>query len=172
MSGLLFRREYLDGLDGQVVEAFEKWALEGPFALRLTDGWRRAVPPTLARLQELSLPPLGPDGRPWSSLQRALFACGRSRALDESSTGHGRGCAADASPARVVHGHCAGIYLPSDGPQALERFEAYGEFMEREGLVWGGRWLTAFPPHGDCPHVELPGWKSLPMPPVAPSHNP
>ena len=171
MSGLLFHREYLDDLDGQVREAFERWALEGPFALRLTDGWRRAVPPTLARLQDLSLPPLGPDGKPWASLQRALFACGRSRAPDESSTAHGRGAAADASPARVVHGHCAGIYLPSDGPEAIERFEAYGAFMEREGLLWGGRFLHAFPPTeenprgGDLSHVETKSWRSLPWPP-------
>jgi len=171
VSGLLFHREYLDGLERQVVEAFGRWAVEGPFPLRLLGGWRRpGIPPT-KQLVELGLPLLTPDRRPWPSLQRALFAAGRSRAPDESSTAHGRGAAADAAPARVVQGHCAGIYLPGDGPEALERFESYGTFMERAGLVWGGRFLKTFPPTaknprgGDLPHVEMKTWRSLVYPP-------
>ena len=171
MSSLLFHREYLDGLAPPIVAAFERWALEGPFPLRLLCGWRRpGIPPTRL-LVELGLPLLTPDRQPWPSLQRALFAAGRSMASDESSTAHGRGAAVDAAPARVVQGHCAGIYLAIDGPDALERYERYGEFMERERLVWGGRFLGAFPPTeanprgGDLGHVELPEWRGLPFTP-------
>mgnify|MGYP001584753333 CR=1 FL=1 len=171
MSNLLFHREYLADLEAPIVAAFERWALEGPFPLRLLCGWRRpGIPPT-RRLAELGLPLLDQDRRPWASLQLALFAAGRSKAPDERSTAHGRGAAVDAAPARVVQGYCAGIYLPIDGPEALERYERYGESMERAGLAWGGRWLKAFPPTkenprgGDLGHVELPGWRELPFTP-------
>jgi peptidoglycan LD-endopeptidase CwlK len=29
-----------------------------------------------------------------------------------------------------------------------------GEIAENAGLVWGGRWTTKFPPHGDYLHIE------------------
>ena len=169
MSSLLFHREYLDGLAHPLVRFFEWWALEGPFPLRLTDGLRLPVPPTAARLDELSLPLLDAAGQPWRSLQQALFACGRSKAQSEKDTPHGRRAAVDASPARVVKGYCAGIYLPKHGTEAIERFEKYGALAKRHGgLVWGGDFLQAFPPDkdnprgGDLPHVELPNWRELP----------
>lgn len=30
-----------------------------------------------------------------------------------------------------------------------------GEAVERQGLVWGGRWVVKFPPLGDWQHMEL-----------------
>ena len=144
MSTLLFHRELLAGVDPRVTAFFDWWALEGPFPLRIADGGGL---------------------RTDAAAQAALYAAGRSRARTLAQTAHGRGGGADAYPVRVIGGR-RGIYLSTDGAAALERFQRYGELAEARGLKWGGRWLRAFPPHGDCPHVEVPGWKMLPYPPA------
>lgn len=42
----------------------------------------------------------------------------------------------------------------------LDLFAELGRIGKELGLVWGGDW----PKLKDCPHFELPGWRSLPMP--------
>ena len=41
----------------------------------------------------------------------------------------------------------------------LDLFAELGRIGKELGLVWGGDW-----PMKDCPHFEMPGWKSLPAP--------
>ena len=144
MSRLLYHPERLAGVCPAVCAFALWWAEHGPF------------PATI-----------DPTGGVRTEAQQAeLYAAGRSKAKTLAETPHGRGGALDLYPARVTAGRVAGIYLPTDGAASLERFARYGELAEAHNLIWGGRWLKAFPPHGDCPHVELPSWRDLPFPPV------
>lgn len=75
----------------------------------------------------------------------------KSAARTLRDTPHGRGAALDLAP------FIAGAIPWHD----WDRFRVVGLAAEVYGLVWGGRW-----PERDGPHVEIPGWRSLPFPPV------
>lgn len=96
--------------------------------------------------------------------QRAYYEAGASKAPTLSATPHGRAAAVDLVPSG---------FDPRKPIDAVtyRRFLTIGESAEARGLVWGGRWLRAFPPSsvnpygGDLPHVEVRNWAALPYPP-------
>jgi hypothetical protein len=89
--------------------------------------------------------------------QLGYYLAGTSGAATLDDTPHGRGAAMDLWP------YIPGTLTPDfgAGAESLARYLAIGEAAERFGLVWGGRWTKP-----DRPHVELPGWRQLPYPPL------
>ena len=90
--------------------------------------------------------------------QAAFFASGASKAATLADTPHGRGAALDVWPV----GFAPGKTMDSQ-PTMRARFQVFGEWAERKGFTWGGRWKS-FGVDGDAPHVEIPNWRRLPMP--------
>ena len=165
----LYHAERLEGVCSQVRDFFDWWSHHGPFPLAVVSGVRAPGAPTREELRRLGLPAFAPGGQPWRDIQAALFAAKRTKAATLAETAHGRCGAADAVPLRLTATGCPfGTYdCQRDGVSAVERFERFGELAEANGLAWGGRWKSVFPPFGDVAHVELPRWQSLPYPPVA-----
>lgn len=136
-----------DGTHPQLRAFLTEWKRSGPFGLFV---------------------PKGGGLRTDAAEQARLFAEGASKARTLLETSHGRGAGLDAYP--VLAGRIYGGSGELDWPRANELFDAYGARAEAFGLVWGGRWVKSFPPGpknpkgGDRPHIEVPGWESLPVP--------
>ena len=145
--GMVRNRSRANGVDGRLLAFLDSWDATGPFPIEVAfDGGLRT------------------DER----LQARLYAEGRSRAPTLADTAHGRGGAVDVLPVG---------FRPSVpiSKETYELFQAIGLRAEAAGLSWGGRgsdWLRAFPPSamnpfgGDLPHIQVPGWRSLPYPPA------
>lgn len=86
--------------------------------------------------------------------QAQLYASGASKARTLKETPHGRAGAIDVAP---VNDAGTPIFT---GPR--EQFFAIGAFGKLLGLEWGGDFANLF----DGPHLQVPGWKALPMPGV------
>lgn len=132
--GQVSGRNNLVNVRRELQEFFAWWNSAGPFAVRVTSGLRT------------------------DAQQRQLYAQGRTapgvivtHAQTASDSAHGRGAACDAYP-------FAGGKLVLDTKDP--RWKQFGEAAEAWGLVWGGRWTRLV----DYPHVEVPGWRSLPVP--------
>lgn len=118
---------------------------------------------------------VAPDGglRTDEAGQASKAKAGLSAATSLKSTPHGRGAAGDFWPVSFLP------FVPAlaggTGPrwvaweklpqQVRDEFRAFGEFAERHGFRWGGRWVAKLFPNGDQPHVELKNWGALPFPP-------
>lgn len=117
---------------------------------------------------------VAPDGgvRTDAAKQAGFAAGGMSGAATLATTPHGRGVALDVWPASflphvpVSSGGVAARWTSwEDLPESVRaEFQAFGEFAERRGLRWGGRWRSATFPNGDQPHVELAQWTTYPFP--------
>lgn len=154
------------GAPGRRVAARERAAGVLPELHQLLDEWEASGP------HEVIVAPLG-GLRASSDDQAELAALGMSAATDLRSTPHGRGAALDVWPTSFL------AYVPQSwgGTRAnwasweqvanpvKREFAVFGAFAEARGLKWGGRWRSAKYPNGDQPHVEIPGWTSLPFPP-------
>lgn len=131
----VFHRERALGVHPKLLRLLDDWETQGPFDLGVgVDGGVR-----------------------WDeALQARLFAEGRSKAKTLADTPHGRGYALDCYPAELSPSGKVRYCLES-----LDvRWWALGDFAEKRGLVWGGRWRR----FRDRPHVEVPGWRNAPMP--------
>jgi hypothetical protein len=118
---------------------------------------------------------IAPDGGLRTSVaqQAEKAASGLSNAKTLRQTPHGRGCALDVWPLSFLEF----VPLSSGGtaqrwaawaelPQRVrDEFRAFGEFAERNGFRWGGRFRGKLFPNGDQPHVELMDWQRWPFPP-------
>lgn len=104
--------------------------------------------------------------------QAANAAAGMSQAPTLKKTPHGRGAALDVYPVEFLehvpesHGGTAKRWTPwALLPDFIKaKFRAFGEFAEKRGFKWGGRWVGRAFPNGDQPHVELADWQRLPYP--------
>lgn len=150
---------------------------------RLTGCQQRIIDPFL-KWEELGEFPLVilPDGglRTDEAKQRELYQLGKSMAKTLKETSHGRGMAGDVGFAKVIKNIVVGIYTEElDGDEYLRRADIFVDFMRKLGLVIGDDWKKQFSSKrilvngvwrmsrgGDTPHVNLPGWQSLPFPPV------
>ncbi len=81
------------------------------------------------------------------------------------NSAHGHDAGADLHPVRTYFGNGAPATIYTGGEtepgvraEALKRFRAMGEFAERIGFEWGGRF-----PHFDGPHLQVPHWRDLPL---------
>jgi len=94
-----------------------------------------------------------PDGglRTDEALQEQFYADGKSKAATLAETPHGRGGAIDVAPR--ING-----VVPWD---RWDLFQAIGQYGKSIGLNWGGDFLTE---KRDGPHLEVPDWRSLPLP--------
>lgn len=132
-AGLVSGVKFLAGVHPQLVAFFEWWNRAGPFPIRVTSGVRT------------------------DAQQRELYAQGRTKpglivtnAQTSADSPHGHAAACDAYPLEAGK-------LVLDG--ADPRWAQYGQEAERFGLVWGGRWTAL----KDSPHVEVMGWRLLPV---------
>lgn len=133
----VYHRERADGVHPQLQQLLDAWAREGTHNVVVAD-----YP--------------GPGGlRTDEAEQQELHADGLSGAASLIDTPHGRGAALDVHP----EGFDPHRGFGSQADAEL-RLRAFGEFAERYGFVWGGRWSKP-----DMPHVELPNWRALPFPP-------
>lgn len=85
--------------------------------------------------------------------QAALFARGATKAATLADTPHGHAGALDLAP--YDEKKRAPMWSGAD-----HLFAAIGAAAKARGLKWGGDWQS----FKDLPHVELPNWRSLPMP--------
>lgn len=104
--------------------------------------------------------------------QPELYAMGRTapgKIVTEASTAadsaHGHSGAGDLHPVRALdsRGGVLLIYLgteadPNVRDEALRRFGVMGRAAEALGFEWGGRF-----PKFDGPHIQVKGWRSLPV---------
>lgn len=120
---------------------------------------------------------IAPDGglRTDEAVQAGKAASGQSNATSLRQTPHGRGGAVDVWPVSFLP------YVPKQNggtgarwvawehlpQQVRDEFHAFGDFAERHGFRWGGRFRGAKFPNGDQPHVELEDWQRLPFPPAS-----
>jgi hypothetical protein len=117
---------------------------------------------------------VAPNGglRTDAALQAKFAATGQSGASTLDRTPHGRGAALDIWPLQFlehVPASSGGVATKWTTWQALPafvklQFQAFGEFAEKRGFKWGGRWNGPRFPNGDQPHVEIPDWQHLPFP--------
>ncbi len=87
--------------------------------------------------------------------QRALAERGVSKAWSLAATPHGHRAGLDAAP--WERDPRTGLWGPAWG--AAAKFSTWGEFAEARGFTWGGRFRSI----QDEPHVEIPGWETLPL---------
>lgn len=90
--------------------------------------------------------------------QENLFRAKLSKARTLRETPHGRRCAVDVWP--VGFNPHRGFGDPSNAGM-LERFNAWGAFVDQHGPALGIRWGGHFPgfgPFGDMPHAEIATW--------------
>lgn len=118
---------------------------------------------------------VAPDGglRTDEAGQADKAKAGLSAAASLKSTPHGRGAAGDFWPVSFLP--FVPVSAGGMGPrwvaweklpqQVRDEFRAFGEFAEKRGFRWGGRWVSKLFPNGDQPHVEMPQWGALPFPP-------
>lgn len=150
LDGLVQRRELARGVHPDLQALLDAWEREGWFPVTIGSGTFGGIAYN--------------GGLRTSAVAQAKTAgAGLSKASTLASTPHGRGAALDVwpvgfDPARPF----------SAQPQMQQLMQAFGEFAERRGLVWGGRWKNFMSPGaevaGDWPHVEVPHWASLPFP--------
>lgn len=138
-SGLVRERERADGVHPALQALLDAWEREGTHVVVIGGGedW----PPGGLRTDALG--------------QAAAAAVGLSGAMTLQQTPHGRGAALDVWPEG---------FNPRQSfeaqPGMRELMVVFGEWAERKGYAWGGRWTKQ-----DFPHVELRDWRSLPFPP-------
>lgn len=136
----VLNRERAAGARPELLELLDAWEREGTHAVMVApDGGLRF-------------------GSEAAAKQAAFFKSGASKAATLADTPHGRGCALDVWPT----GFNPSKSMDSQ-PDMRARFRVFGEWAERKGFVWGGRWAS-FGPDGDAPHVEVPNWRRFPMP--------
>lgn len=150
LDGLVHRRDLARGVHPSLQALLDAWELEGWFPVTIAHG---------------TYGPITYVGglRSSASQQASTAGAGLSRASTLASTPHGRGAALDVWPVG---------FDPtkpfSAQPNMQQLMQAFGEFAERRGLVWGGRWVNFKPAGaevaGDWPHVEVKNWRSLPFP--------
>lgn len=152
------------GLDPRLVDFFLWWEERGPFPITIPPdgGWRTDEAKQAALYAQGRTSPgphAGDTGYPPLGLTVTA-----ARTLAE--TAHGRKAAADSYPAVLSADgkRVASILVDDRAPKVRLKFHQYGILAEEHGLVWGGRWKRR-----DCPHVECPQWKSLPIPNLKPS---
>ena len=132
---LLLHRERAEGVDKRLLDFLDWWAQRGPFPLVVD-------PKGGVRYDE--------------RLQLELFRKGASKAQHLEDTPHGRGGAIDCHP--CILGAAGQVIALRD--KDLEAYATYGELGKARGLLWGGDWKRLV----DCPHLEVPAWRNLPMP--------
>lgn len=106
------------------------------------------------------------------AVQADLSGAGMSAAATLRKTPHGRAGALDLCPLGFLafvpesFGGTAKRWTPWEKlPQLIrDQFLVLGQFSERLGFKWGGRWVGKAYPNGDQPHHELPDWGRLPFP--------
>jgi hypothetical protein len=136
----VLNRERAAGVRPELLTLLDAWEREGTHAVMVApDGGARIGPEAAAK-------------------QAAFFKSGASKAATLADTPHGRGAALDVYPV----GFNPGKSMDSQ-PDMRARFRVFGEWAERKGFVWGGRWAS-FGPDGDAPHIELQNWRRFPMP--------
>lgn len=136
----VFHRERLQGVHPKLVAFLDWWERNGDFPLVVTSGVRTEAE------------------------QRALYAQGRTtagsivtNAASASQTAHGRGGAIDVYPAVL---NATGTAVAAVQDKDWTKFQLIGERAKAFGLAWGGDFKTL----RDGPHLEVPGWQSIPMP--------
>jgi peptidoglycan L-alanyl-D-glutamate endopeptidase CwlK len=102
--------------------------------------------------------------RTWAE-QVALYEKGRQRSPDGWRVVDPSKVVTNALPEQAPHCRRAAYDLvPIVAERAawdrLDLFAELGRIGKELGLVWGGDW----PKLKDCPHFELPYWRSLPLP--------
>lgn len=138
-----------------------------PELYRLADRWddvgtHSVRVPSAQETAAIGLPPAGArEGGAAAALQAQAYASGASgaRTLDETPHGAGPGFQAAAIDVWPV-GFNPRVPWERQPPEIVQAFRTFGEFAEREGFVWGGRWTGARFPHGDQPHVEVRNWRA------------
>lgn len=130
-----------------------------PVLQTLLDDWEREG------THDVEISPMHGGVRWTEDVQRELAGDGMSAADTLEKTPHGRAAALDIWPigfAQYVNGRW------EDVPAEIRaRFQIFGEWAERKGFVWGGRFHSSTYPNGDQPHVEIRAWRTLPFPPQA-----
>lgn len=135
----ILNRQRADGVTPRLQAFLDDWAANGLFDLGI-----------------------GMDGglRTNALKQMQYFLAGKSKAKYLSETPHGRGGAIDVYP--VINGKYRGA-TDADGklPEVRALFQQMADFAKkRHGLKWGGDFKSFY----DGPHLEVPDWKTLPMP--------
>ncbi len=93
--------------------------------------------------------------------QAELFRTLLSRAPTLRETPHGRRCALDIWPVGFAANR---DFDHQPLPGMLDKFRAWGVFVDKHGPALGLRWgghFAGFGLFGDMPHVELIGWQAL-----------
>lgn len=136
----VLNRERASGVLQPLQVVLDRWELEGTHTIVIAGGPSWPYPGGL---------------RTDASEQAAAAAGGLSRATTLDSTPHGRGAALDVWPEG---------FDPRRGfdtqPGMKHLMAVFGEWAERQGLEWGGRWQQP-----DMPHVQLRDWRQYPYPP-------
>lgn len=128
--------------------------------------------PGPADLEPLGFPPAGlRDGAKAAAQQAATAAAGGSAASSLSSTPHGPrmfqgkkvGWAVDVWPLGFNP-----LQSWERTPQLVkDQFRTFAEFArDRHQLIAGAFWKSDTFPNGDQPHIEVPGWRTAPLPPI------
>lgn len=135
--GALLNQERLVGVNAKLVAFVKALAAAAPFDIRVNSGVRS------------------------DAEQFKLWAQGRlvpgtiiTYAKNASESAHGRGGAVDVAPS-------IGGRAPAGNHEA---WAFIANFARDYGLTAGADWKEKFPPFGDLPHVEIVGWRKLPMP--------
>jgi hypothetical protein len=136
----VFYRERAEGVHPALVGLLDSWERDGEFAVQVAGGEGWPYPGGL---------------RTDEATQAAAAATGLSAASTLKDTPHGRGAALDVWPMGFEPYQSFEVQ-----PGMRELMTRFGEFAEARGFEWGGRWGKA-----DYPHVQVPGWRSLPFPP-------
>lgn len=137
--GVLFR-ERAAGVRPELLRLLDAWQTEGAHVVMIAaDGGLRI-------------------GAAAAAAQAKFFREGNSKAATLADTPHGRGAALDVHPLGFDPRRPM-----AEQPLMRERFRIFGEWAEKRGFVWGGRWAS-FGPDGDAPHIEIANWRRFPMP--------
>lgn len=148
-TGRVRRRDLTAGVHPRLVELLDHWEREGWFDVVIAHG-------TYGKITYVG------GLRTDSAQQAATAGAGLSNASTLRSTAHGRGCALDVWPLGFDP---TKPFSAQPGMQQL--MQAFGEWAERRGFIWGGRWKFQAPGAevaGDWPHIEVPGWQNMPFP--------
>jgi len=144
----------------------ERWKVDGPFAIKITEG-RRDDPTQLERFKLGRVLKLSTGE--WAVVDRKKVISNARYAADSA---HGHDAAIDRYPVRELYasGGVKLVYLGNEEDakvraEALRRFDVMNRMAEEMGLESGR--LFPFP---DLPHVQDPAWRSLPVAPGVALH--
>ena len=128
------------GVHPSLSAALDEWALNGPFPITVGSGVRT------------------------NTAQKVLYALGRDNAgniVDKSKVATYARDATETAHGKRSTGGTAMDLDPS--PATVANYRVMGAWFEARGFEWGGRWTEKFPPNGDMRHIQVKGWKQIPV---------